>query len=120
VGGVQACPRVGQTQWCMILRARASRTEHSADRGRHLRSLGVAGTAPRRPQKWRPNVTFSLSRMYPSSPRAKKTTLSSFLPSEWTADNGKRSKTDTENEDQMSGKGSIEFPSRTDTRAIST
>jgi len=54
--------------------------------------------------------------MYPSSRRAKQTTLSSFLASEWTADNGKRSKTDAENEDQMSGKRSIESPGRIDTR----
>ena len=64
-------------------------------------------------------MTFSLDRMYPSSPRAKKTTLSSFLASEWAADNGKRSKTDAENEDQMSGKGSIESPGRIDTRWLS-
>ena len=110
MGGVQAFPRVGQTQWWMILRARAYRTEHGADRRRHLRSLGVAGTAPGRPR-----VTFSLRRMYSSSPRAKQTTMSSFLASEWTADNGKRSKTDAENEDQMSGKGSIASPGRIDT-----
>jgi len=37
------------------------------------------GNRPRAPQNWRPKVTFSLGRMYPSSPRAKQTTLSSFL-----------------------------------------
>jgi len=60
------------------------------------------GNRPRAPQKWRPKVTFSLGAMYPSSPRAEQTTLTSFLASEWTAYNGKRSKTDAENEDQMS------------------
>jgi len=74
------------------------------------------GNRPRAPQKWRPKVNFSLGTMYPSSPRANQTTLSSFLASEWTADNGKRSKKDAENEDQMSGKGSIESPGRIDTR----
>ena len=75
------------------------------------------GNRPRAPQKWRPKVTFSLGAMYPSSPRAEQTTLTSFLASEWTAYNGKRSKTDAENEDQMSEKGSIESPGRIDTRA---
>jgi len=78
---------------------------------------GSGGNRPRAPQKWRPKVTFSLSRMYPSSPRAKQTTPSSFLASEWKADNGKCSKTDAENEDQMSGKGSIESSGRIDTSA---
>jgi len=73
------------------------------------------GNRPRALQKWRPKETFSLGRMYLSSPRAKQNTLSSFLASEWTADNGKRSKTDAEKEDQMSGKGSIESPGRIDT-----
>jgi len=75
------------------------------------------GNRPRAPQKLRPKETFALGRMYPSSPRDKQTTLSSFRASKWTADNGKRSKTDAENEDQMSGKGSIESPGRIDTRS---
>jgi len=95
-----------------------ARIQNRAQRGQRaaFEVPGSGGNRPRAPQKWRPKLTFSLSRMYPSSPRAKQTTLSSFLASEWTADNGKCSKTDAENEDQMSGKGSIESPGRIDTR----
>jgi len=96
-----------------------ARIQNRAQRGQRaaLEVPWSGGNRPRAPQKWRPKVTFSLGRMYPSSPRAKQTTLSSFLASEWAVDNGKRSKTDAENEDQMSGKGSIESPGRMDTRA---
>ena len=93
-----------------------ARIQNRAQRGQMaaFEVPGSGGNRPRAPQKWRPIVTFSLSRMYPSFPRAKQTTLSSFLASEWTADNGKCSNTDAENENQMSGKGSIEYPGRRD------
>ena len=98
-----------------------ARIQNRAQRGQRaaFEVPGSGGNRPRAPQKWRPKVTFSLSRMYPSSPRAKKTTPSSFLASEWRANNGKCSKTDAENEDQMSGKGSIESPGRIDTSDVS-
>jgi len=95
-----------------------ARIQNRAQRGQRAAFVvpGSRGKRPRAPRKWRPNVTFSLSRMYASFPRANQTTLSSFLSSYWTAYNGKCSKTDAENEDQMSGKGSIESPGRIDTR----
>jgi len=96
-----------------------ARIQNRAQRGQRaaFEVPGSGGNRPRAPQKWRPKLTFSLSRMYSSSSRAKQTTLSSFLASEWTADNEKCSKTDAENEDQMSGKGSIESLGRIDTRS---
>jgi len=96
-----------------------ARIQNRAQRGQRaaFEVPGSGGNRPRAPRKWRPKVTFSLSRMYLSSPRARQTTLSSFLASKWTADNGKSLKTDAENEDQMSGKGSTESPDRIDTRA---
>jgi len=95
-----------------------ARIQNRAQRGQRaaLEVPSSGGNRSRAPQKWRPTVPFLLGRMYPSSPRAEQTTLSSFLASEWAADDGTRSKTDAENEDQMSGKGSIETPGRIDTR----
>ena len=115
-GGGPAVPTLpADAMWDDIARARIQKRAHRGQRAALEVPLS-GGNRPRAPQKWRPKVTFSLRRMYPSSPRAKQTTLTSFLASKLTADNGKRSKTDAENEDQMSGKGSIESPGRIDTR----
>jgi len=94
-----------------------ARIQNRAQRGQRaaFEVPGSGGNRPRAPRKWRLKVTFSLRRLYPSFPRANQTTPSSLLSSEWTADNGKCSKADAENEDQMSGKGSIESPDRIDT-----
>jgi len=99
-----------------------ARIQNRAQRGQGaaFEVPGSGGNRPRVPQKLRPKVNFSLSRMYSSSPRAKQTTLSSFFASEWTADNGKCSKTDAENEDRMRGKGSSESPGTIDTSAAYT
>jgi len=86
-----------------IVRARIQNRAHRGQRA-PFEVPGRGANRPRAPQQWRPKVSFSLGTMYPSYPRAKQITLSSSLASEWKAENVKRSKTDAENEDQMSGK----------------
>jgi len=99
-----------------VSRARGEEGRNGMGRGCCLEVPVSGGNRPRARKKRRPRVTSSLARMHRGSPRGKETALSSFLQSECTANVWKHSKTDTENEDQMSGKVSNESPGRIDTR----
>jgi len=99
-----------------VSRARGEKGRNGTGKGWCLEVPLSGGNNPRARKKWRPRVTSSLGRMHRGSPRGKETALSSFLQSEYTANVWKHSKTDTENEDQMSGKVSNESPGRIDTR----
>jgi len=99
-----------------VSRARGEKGRNGTGRGWCLEVPASGGNRPRARKRMRPRVNFSLGRMHRGSPRGIETALSAFLQAECTANVWKHSKTDTENEDQMSGTVSKESPARIDAR----
>jgi len=94
MGGVQAFPRSGKTQWWLFFPARASRTGGKALAEGSIWSPWKWREPPQGAQIEGPQPDFFALQDAPQFPRGKATVLNAFLLSIWTADDGNRWRTE--------------------------